>query len=146
MKFVGMMKIITGTNENRGIWISKITIFSKKWFEGGITFLFLVCVDSRQATFLFVLPASFYNGIHWTMVSGSCLIMSFFCLFLATRIFPTIILPRKWGQGLKTESSYVAFCCGCCFLHIRYTELNNNTLSVFHELKKEPAQVTFNNS
>lgn len=124
----------------------KLQYFQQSGLRGGITFLFLVCVDSRQATFLFVLPASFQNAIHWTMVSGSYLTMSFFCLFLATHISPTIILPRKWGQGLKTESSYVAFCCGCCFLHIRYTELNNSTLSVFHELKKEPAQVTFNNS
>lgn len=30
MTFIGMMKIITGTNENRGIWISKIyNIFDK---------------------------------------------------------------------------------------------------------------------
>lgn len=30
MKFIDTMKIITGTNENRGIWISKIyNIFNK---------------------------------------------------------------------------------------------------------------------
>lgn len=49
MKFIGMMKIITGTNENRGIWISKITIFSTKWFEGG-NYIFISCMCGFQTS------------------------------------------------------------------------------------------------
>lgn len=77
-------------------------------------------MDSRQAVFLFLLHGSklvdyvmgymcgfqtalLYIATYWTMVSCSCLIMSFLCLFLAIHIIP----PRKWEEGLQIESSFV---------------------------------------
>lgn len=68
-------------------------------------------VDSRHTVFLFVPPTCIYITTYWSLFSEPCLIISFFCLFLATHI----ILPRK-GGGLKIESSSAQFCCVYLFL------------------------------
>lgn len=115
----------------------KFTIFSIKWFEGE-NYIFISYMCGFQTSSLSFCSScmllycySLDNGL------SSCLILFSFWSFLAVHIYPTIILPRKWGEGLKIELNYVEFCCGCCFSYIRYTELNNNTLSVFHESTKE---------